>query len=181
MRNVTLFIAMSLDGYIADAHGGVAWLGGEATDAEMPDTYSAFIRDIDTVIMGWNTYHQIITELSPGEWAYPNLQTYVLTHRQEEGTEDIRFTDEPPCSLLRRLKHSEGRGIWICGGADTVCQLLQEGMIDTFHISVIPVLLGSGIRLFDAPTPFSRLHLVRTAHYNGIAELVYQRPEYMLS
>ena len=55
-----MFIAMSLDGYIADESGGHG-------DEKMPDVYSEFAKDIDTVLMGWNTYHQIVTELSPGK------------------------------------------------------------------------------------------------------------------
>lgn len=65
MRKITLFIAMSLDGYIADNNGGVNWLNGQENDSENIDVYSEFVKDIDTVIMGWNTYHQIVTELSP--------------------------------------------------------------------------------------------------------------------
>lgn len=55
MREISLFIAMSLDGYIADSRGGVDWLTGQKEDGEMIDTYSLFIRDVDTVLMGWNT------------------------------------------------------------------------------------------------------------------------------
>lgn len=67
MRKVVLFIAMSLDGYIADSNGGVEWLNGQDNDNENIDTYSEFTKDIDIVLMGWNTYHQIVTELSPTE------------------------------------------------------------------------------------------------------------------
>ncbi len=70
MRNVVLFIAMSLDGFIADSHGNVDWLQGQSDDVETMDTYSVFIKDIDTVVIGWKTYHQIVTELSPEAWVY---------------------------------------------------------------------------------------------------------------
>ncbi|MBX9188592.1 dihydrofolate reductase [Bacteroides sp. K03] len=175
MRNVILFIAMSLDGYIADRQGGVEWLYGEDAKTEVPDTYGTFVRDIDTVIMGWNTYHQIVTELSPHDWIYKGMDCYVVTHREMEQKADIHFTDEPPCELVRRLKRSTGKGIWICGGADIVQQLLNEGLVDMFHISVIPVLLGGGIRLFNTLEMQARLQLVRTQHYNGIVEMVYKR------
>lgn len=82
MRKVVLFIAMSLDGYIADEHGNVDWLNGQDMSVENIDTYSVFMRDVDTVIMGWDTYHQIVTELSPTEWIYANLTSYVITHRK---------------------------------------------------------------------------------------------------
>jgi dihydrofolate reductase len=68
MRKVILFIAMSLDGYIADCEGKVDWLEGLGNEEEMIDTYSEFVTQVDTVVMGFNTYHQIVTELSPDEW-----------------------------------------------------------------------------------------------------------------
>lgn len=168
-------MAMSLDGYIADRQGGVDWLSGEDADAEMPDTYGMFVRNIDTVVMGWNTYHQIVTELSPHDWVYKELECYVLTHRSVEQKEGVCFTDESPCELIKRLKCSKGKDVWICGGADIVRQLLNEGLIDMFHISVIPVLLGGGIRLFNASVMQVGLQLVRTQHCNGIVEMVYKR------
>ena len=58
MRRVSLFIAMSLDGYIADSNGKVDWLEGQGSNNENIDTYSEFVKDIDTILMGWNTYHQ---------------------------------------------------------------------------------------------------------------------------
>lgn len=65
MKKIKLFITMSLDGYIADCNGGVGWLSGHWSDEENMDSYSAFVEDIDTIIMGYNTYNQIVTELSP--------------------------------------------------------------------------------------------------------------------
>lgn len=65
MRKVSLFIAMSLDGFIADSNGNVDWLKGHDDDNNDIDTYSEFVKDIDTILMGGNTYHQIITDLSP--------------------------------------------------------------------------------------------------------------------
>lgn len=67
MRKVTLFIAMSLDGYIADQQGGVDWLQGESSNKDDMISYYEFIKNIDSVIMGWTTYHQLISEISPNE------------------------------------------------------------------------------------------------------------------
>ena len=175
MRKVTLFIAMSLDGYIADKDGGVDWLNGQEEDGENMDTYSEFIKTIDTIIMGWNTYHQVITELSPEEWIYPEQISYVITHREIPSTERIHFTSESPCDLVKRLREEEGNGIWIWGGASIVRQLMETDLIDTLHISVIPTLLGDGVRLFGPLEKEQKLRLVKTQSYNGITDLVYEK------
>ena len=175
MRKVTLFIAMSLDGYIADKDGGVDWLDGQEEDGENMDTYSEFIKTIDTIIMGWNTYHQLTSELSPEEWVYPEQISYVITHREIPSTERIHFTSESPCDLVKRLREEEGNGIWICGGASIVRQLMETDLIDTLHISVIPTLLGDGVRLFGPLEKEQKLRLVKTQSYNGITDLVYEK------
>ena len=166
---------MSLDGYIAVANGGVDWLEGQNPEEGDGNSYDNFIREIDTVVMGWNTYRQIATELSPQQWVYEGLTSYVLTHRKIEKMDGIIFTDESPCGLIQRLRRKPGKDIWICGGASTAGQLMKEGMIDRYHISIIPTLLGSGIRLFDSLKGQTKLKLVRSQVYNGIAELVYER------
>lgn len=166
---------MSLDGYIADKDGGVDWLNGQEENGENTDTYSEFIKTIDTIIMGWNTYHQVITELSPEEWVYPEQVSFVITHREIPSTENIRFTSESPCALVKRLREEEGNGIWICGGASIVRQLMETDLIDTLHISVIPTLLGDGVRLFGPLEKEQKLRLVKTQSYNGITDLVYEK------
>ena len=137
MRKVVLFIAMSLDGYIADGNGGVAWLNGHGNDNENIDTYTEFTKDIDTVLMGWNTSHQVVTELSPQEWVYNKFTTYVLTHKECNSSQQIHFTSENPVLLLERLKQEAGKDIWICGGANLVQQLVSKNMIDKYYIWLI--------------------------------------------
>lgn len=186
MKKVVLYIAMSLDGFIADADGNVGWLVGQDEAAETEDTYSEFVKDVDTVVMGWNTYHQIVTQLSPGEWVYGDLTSYVITHRGTGGKDtdaDIRFVQEEPCSLIRWLREEKGGGetekaIWICGGAAVIQPLVQEDLIDEYDISVIPSVLGSGIRLFkdgEGETGQIPLWLLRTEATNGIIRMVYRR------
>ena len=116
-RHTVLFIAMSLDGYIADANAGVDWLEGQNPEEGDGNSYDNFIREIDTVVMGWNTYRQIATELSPQQWVYEGLTSYVLTHRKIEKMDGIIFTDESPCGLIQRLRRKPGKDIWICGGS----------------------------------------------------------------
>ncbi len=173
MRQVVLFIAVSADGYIAGRDGNVDWL--ESQEEPEGDSYSRFIENVDTVLMGWNTYHQVVTELSPGEWPYEGLKTWVFTHRRPEPKEGVAFMDEDPAALVRRLKEEPGKDIWVCGGAALARRLMEADVIDRFHLSVIPVFLGDGIRLFEDGRPRRRLRLLRTDIQGGIPELIYER------
>ena len=175
MRKVVLFIAMSLDGYIADKNGKVDWPTGEREDVETDDGYRDFVKDIDTVIMGWRTYHQIVTELSPEQWLYDDLQCYVFTQREHLATPNIRFLSNDPCSLINELKEEEGKDIWICGGADIVRQIMEKDLIDIYRISVIPTILGEGVRLFPDKGQEIRLNLEMVRNSNGITELIYRK------
>ena len=177
MREAVLYIGMSLDGYIADRNGGVDWMRGQDPADESPGSYPECLRTVDTVVMGRTTYHQVVTELSSGEWIYAGLHSYVLTHRPQPCPAGITFTDEAPGALIDRLKTQPGRDIWICGGADLVNQLLRVNRIDRFHIAVLPILLGSGIRLFSDGRPEIPLTLTGTQGYNGITELIYRKRE----
>lgn len=174
MRKTVLYIAMSLDGYIGDANGGVAWLQGDGSEKSHPGSYPEFLDTIDTVVLGRTTYDQLVTELSPEKWVYPDKMTYVITHRPLENTPIIRFTDDL-FGLIDQLKARPGRDIWICGGATIVNELLNKNMIDRLVVTVIPTLLGGGIRLFDNMTCEMPLKLIGTTSYNGMTDLVYQR------
>ncbi|MFR4352813.1 MAG: dihydrofolate reductase family protein [Roseburia sp.] len=174
MRKVVLYIAMSLDGYIADQNGDVAWLAGDGSDSANEGSYPGFVEGIDTVILGHRTYHQITTELSPGEWVYSGMKSYVMTHKKIPSTEEIIFTDKPVRELIGALKAESGKDIWICGGASLVNQMLAEGLIDEFCISVIPTILGEGIRLFDRRPGAVELEFMSVQTYNGITDLVYR-------
>jgi len=172
---VVLFIAMSLDGYIADIHGGTGWLEGQVSGENDMVSYEEFTQNIDTVIMGANTYRQLVTELSPNEWVYSNFTSYIITHAPKKSTDKIRFTDEHPSQLVNRLKNETGKDIWICGGASIAKQLMQADLIEQYYINVIPVILGNGIRLFDNSEKELKLKLIKTRSYNGIVDLVYEK------
>lgn len=175
MGNIVLYLAMSVDGYIADEQGGVDWLGGDGSQPDAPGSYPAFYETVDAIVMGWATYHQIVTRLSPDSWPYAGRPCHVVTHRQEAEREGICFWNGELTALTNKLKAECAGNVWICGGASVVGQLLKEGRIDQLWLSVIPVVLGKGIRLFPKLPHALPLKLVKTQQYNGIVDLVYEK------
>jgi len=96
-------------------------------------------------------------------------------HNEHTSSERIRFVNISSVDLVKRLKKENGKDIWICGGANLVGQLVSEDLIDYYHITVIPTLLGSGIRLFENGRYEIKLKLLHTQSYNGMTELIYTR------
>lgn len=177
MRKVILYIAMSLDGYISDKSGDVDWLVGDGSDIDNPGSYPEFLQTVDTVMMGYSTYKQIVTKLSPQRWVYPGKTSYVLTHNMLPSSNEIIFTDKAMDGLIMELKSKTGKNIWICGGASIVNQLIDYDMIDQYWITVIPTILGGGTLLFGNHEKELPLRLIATRSYNGMTDLVYMRRE----
>lgn len=176
MKKVVLYIAVSLDGYITDSRGLVEWIKGQDDAVESEDTFTPFFSNIDTVVMGRKTFDQIVTELSPNRWPYIGATTYVLTHRNEaDATGNIRFRNMDACQLVEELRQEAGGDIWICGGAEVAGRLIEKNMINIYHLAIIPVILGGGVRLFDGSMPKIDLTLIETKKYNGIVEVVYSQ------
>lgn len=176
MKKVILYIAMSLDGYIADRNKGVSWLCGDGSNDQEEGSYNEFIKTIDTVIMGHTTYQQITDELSSENWPYRGLTTYVIKHHQCTNKDEIVFTNEKLNNLITRLKKTSGKkDIWICGGADIVNQLIEFDLIDKYYITLIPVILGKGTRLFNNEHNEIKLSLIEKHSYNGMVEIRYRK------
>lgn len=175
MGKTVLYLAVSVDGYIADEQGGVNWLGGDGSQPDAPGSYPAFYDTVDTIVMGWTTYHQIVTELALDNWPYKDHPCYVVTHRQELDKDGIHFWNGELTALVDKLNEEREGVIWICGGASIAGQLLKEGRIDRLWLSMIPTVLGKGVRLFPDMEQEFPLKLVGTEQYNGIVDLIYEK------
>ena len=175
MGKIVLYLAMSVDGYIADEQGGVDWLCGDGSQPNASGSYPAFYETTDAIIMGWNTYQQIVTQLAPNSWPYQGRPCYVVTHRKKSSQQGIFFWNGELLALANKLMADYTGNIWICGGASVAGQLLKEDYIDRLWLSVIPVVLGKGIRLFSELPQRLPLKLIGTQQYNGIVDLIYER------
>lgn len=174
-RKIILYISQSLDGFIADSNGSVNWITGNNKEYDSDYGYEDFIKSIDTVILGANTYKQIKDELSPSKWVYEDLQSYVLTSEKYEDTTNIKYVNMKIKELINKLQQEDGKNIWICGGANLVNQCLKENLIDEYQITTVPIILGKGIRLFENDNKEIRLELQELKEENGLIMGVYTK------
>jgi dihydrofolate reductase len=171
MSRFVVYIAMSLDGYIADEDGDVHWLEAFEKDDY---GYEGFIQSIGSILMGRVTYEQI---LSFGVWPYKDIPTLVWSGGSVEDLPDgARSWSEDIEETYSWLNEQAGdKDVWLLGGAQTIQTFLTAGMLDRMDIFVIPVLLGGGIRLFageDSEPQMLKLDHVQP-YANGVVQLSY--------
>lgn len=148
----SVFIATSLDGFIARENGNIDWLT-EANLLVPPGEdcgYGDFMANVDAVVMGRNTFEQV---LSFGAWPYGSTPVVVLSQRgvalPAEIPPCVSVSSEMPGRLVARLTAQGAKKIYVDGGL-TIQHFLAAGLIDDITITVIPVLLGAGKPLFGA-------------------------------
>ena len=155
----SVFIATSLDGFIARADGSIDWLNDASAAVPKGEDcgFKAFMSTVDTLVMGRKTFEQVLTF---GEWPYGDTPVVVLSHRELPLPSDLPDTvttsQEPPKNLVARLAVEGKRHLYVDGGR-TIQSFFAEGLIDELTITVIPILLGTGIPLFG-PLPHD-IHL----------------------
>jgi dihydrofolate reductase len=172
MGGVVLYIATSLDGYIADTDGGIDWL----TAFEQPGEdfgYKAFLARIGAIIMGGKTYRQV---LGFGPWPYPGVSCYVVTNRALADAPDtaVRAFAGDVVELVERVRRTTERDIWLVGGAELVTQFANRDLIDEYIISIMPLILGDGIPLFQGIMGQHHLRLIESKAYAaGVVQVTY--------
>jgi dihydrofolate reductase len=178
---VTIHMAASLDGFIARRDGGVDWLdiaadfpGGESLD---PGFVEAFLKSIDCYVMGSKTYETALRFESGGSgWSYGDTPVFVLTSRTLPRTrETVEFYSGDLAELVNRRLRPRFRAIWFVGGGMVSGECLRLGLADEVRYSILPVLIGDGIRFFERLDRDVPLHLTEVKGYhNGTVELCYQ-------
>ncbi|WP_026691704.1 dihydrofolate reductase family protein [Alteribacter aurantiacus] len=167
-REVVLYIACSLDGYIAREDGEIDWL----TSLDAPDTgYEAFYRTIDTVVMGRKTYDDIFTLAD--EYPYQGKMGYVYSRSKTGRDENVTFVNEDLASFVKGLKAKEGKNIWIVGGSGVITPLMKEAMIDRLIVTYAPVALGGGVPLFPQGLE-QRFSLQKSDRYGPFVQMEYK-------
>lgn len=174
-RKVIIYIATSLDGYIAKPNDNLDFLS--IVEQEGQDYgYADFVKTIDTVIVGRKTYDKVI---SMGiESPYADKDTYIITRTPRPTIGSVKFYTGDLKSLVERLKSENGKNIFCDGGAEIVNELLKNDLIDEFVISIIPILVGNGTKLFNDGRPELKLDLASTKQFEkGLTQLHYKRTD----
>jgi dihydrofolate reductase len=171
-RSVCVYIAASLDGYIAAPGDDLSFLSRVEQEGE-DYGYAAFTETVDTVIIGRKTYDWVMNQVS--QFPHADKEAYVITRAERPPVGNTRFYTGDIKELVQGLKGKEGKNIFVDGGAEVVNSLLKEGLVDELIISIIPVLLGAGTRLFQEGFPQQgvRLREARTFE-KGLVQLSYQ-------
>ncbi len=144
-RKTILFIACSVDGYIASVDEDLGFLSRVEKQGE-DYGYSDFISQIDCVILGKRTYDKVMSMTSV--FPHAGKETYIVTRSPKKPIGNTVFYDGNLKSLIESLRTKEGKNIFIDGGSKVIKMLLDDDLIDEMIISYIPVLLGEGIPLF---------------------------------
>jgi dihydrofolate reductase len=171
MLRVQLFIARSLDGFIADDGGGISWLEPFQKAGE-DHGYRRFMAHVGAVAMGARTYE---VELGWDSWPYQRQPTFVFTHRERPvpAGADVRFVTGGVAQALAEIDAATDENVFLVGGADLIRQFLEARAIDELLLFVAPVLLGSGLPLFLDPPPLVA-ELIETRTYStGIVGMRY--------
>lgn len=178
MRKLSLFIATSLDGYIAKPNDDLNFL--KLVEKEGEDYgYADFTDSVDTIIIGRKTYDYVIKEIGSSHYENGNRDIYVITRTERPSIGRTTFYSGNLTDLMQRLKSENGKNIYCDGGAEIINELLQHDLIDELIISVIPILLGNGIRLFKDNRPEQLLEFVSVKSFDtGLIQLHYKRVNY---
>lgn len=175
MRKLSLFIATSVDGYIAKPNDDLSFL--KMVEKEGEDYgYAEFIENVDTIILGRKTYDYVMKEIGPSYYDNGQRDIYVVTRTERPKAGQRTYFTRNLTELVQRLKSENGKNIYCDGGAEVINELLKHDLIDEYIISIIPILLGDGTRLFKDGRPEQTLEFVKVKTFGtGLTQLHYRR------
>jgi len=173
----SIFLALSLDGFIADENGGVDWLNELPPPDDPAQDYGFhdFLASVDALVMGRNTLDQV---LAFGEWPYGDLPVICLTHQAPPGelpaAAHLSFQSGSPRDLMDKWARMGYEHIYLDGGK-VIQSFLKEDLIHRMTLTQVPVLLGNGIPLFNEDFPNDEWDLESSiSHDNGFTQRIYQ-------
>lgn len=171
-RKLVLYIAQSLDGYIAREDESLDWLF--KCEGAGDNGYSAFYETVDTILLGRKTYQWVLRNVESG-FPYRGKKCYVFSRTLTGKSESVEYVNQDVVSFTASLKARHGKDIGMVGGTEVLNPLLCEKLVDDFIIHVAPTIIGQGIPLFKSGSYEMWLELVKVTQYNQFVELHYRR------
>jgi dihydrofolate reductase len=191
MSRTVYYCAASLDGYIARSDDSIDWLTGYQGSFEREGlepgpmapggSHERFYESVGALVSGSTTYEFILDHLSAGgSWPYAGKPYWVLSSRDlpvpEGAADDVTIVDAQVAEIIDEMRTAaSGRDLWVIGGGNVASQFAADGLLDELHITVVPVVLGTGKPLFDGPLTGGPMQLLGTEVFaNGMVELRYR-------
>ena len=176
MKKNIVFIARSLDGYIAGKNGELDWLELIPNPEHIDMGFGSLMQEIDAIVMGRTTF-EVVCNFG-GEWPYPK-PVFVLSHTLKaippQLAQQVTLTKGSPQEVLSQIHQKGYEKLYIDGG-QTVQRFLQADLIDELRITTIPILLGGGFPLFgDLPSPLEFEHVESKVFLHQIVQDWYRR------
>lgn len=170
-RKVILYISSSLDGYIAKPDDDLSFLNAMHREGE-DYGYNSFISEVDTVILGRRTY--LWVKDKTGDFPHLDKDVYVVTRKKSGKEGRVTYWPGSLRDLVDELKSKPGGTIFCDGGAAVANEMLRKGCLDEIVLSIVPVILGDGIRLFHDGIPEKQLVLINSKSFeSGLVQLHY--------
>lgn len=174
MTEIVYYVATSLDGYIATLGDGIDWLDNFNVEGE-DYGYAAFYDAIDALVMGRRTYEKVV---SFGEWVYPGKPCWVCSQQAlKPAAPEVTVTAASPSEVVAELQSRNLRRVWLVGGGALATAFSSSGLLNEYILSVMPIVLGSGIPLLTSSDQRRSLQLLTSKTYpNGVVQLHYAQP-----
>ena len=176
-RKIIVSVATSADGFLARLDGSVDWLDRPTPKGNYG--MGAFYQSIDTILWGRKTFDMALgfqEKGIPGSAFDTGVKNYVFTHELPSSAPPmgVEFVNQPIKKFASRLRPKKGKDIWMMGGASLIASFLDQGEVDEFILSVIPVLIGEGIPLLAPRHRTVPLKLLASKKFaDGVVKLHY--------
>jgi dihydrofolate reductase len=173
----SVYIATSLDGFIARKDGSIDWLN--EANSSIPEGedcgFFSFMNSVDALVMGRKTFEKV---LSFGQWPYADKTIIVLSRNKidipDNLSQSVTCSSESPIELTKRLAKNGAKRLYIDGGI-TIQRFLKEGVIKDLTITIIPIIIGDGIPLFGKVNKDIKLKHIKTRTYDfGFVQSTYE-------